>query len=157
MQLQRHGWDIHIVCFGTADAGVTGVGFRSRSARVPVRLAPTQARLPRKLTIIGAHVTNGDCGGVAANRYCRARKPRAPRRPRTNRAPRTNCAPRPATMRAAPTPNLVRARALAAAQQATQRVQARLGVMLTRPRIQGATLGEVIAAGRTRSGALGQV
>ena len=47
-------------------------------------------------------------------------------------------------------PELVRARALAAAQQAAQRIQARLGVMLTRPRIQRAAGGEVIAAGRAR-------
>ncbi len=56
-----------------------------------------------------------------------------------------------------PPNELVRDGAFAAAEQAAERVEARLGVVLARPLVQGAAGGEVIAAGRAPGGALGQV
>ena len=43
MSLQLHGWDIHAVCFGTGDAGVTKVRFR---ACAPPHAAPPHAAPP---------------------------------------------------------------------------------------------------------------
>src|SRR5690348_13713370 len=51
----------------------------------------------------------------------------------------------------------VGAGAFLAAEEAAQRVQARLGVVLAGPLVESAAGGEVVAAGRARRRALGQV